>query len=137
MTRQIFEKPVPMKIINHKISALNITTLLKLNYQTFLTFREQTGPGIGLDKDSLYVFMDLIFTSMWLPPTSHPLFPSLSIADPGYILFVYQALDEKRRHRQCGLLSKYWTINQPIGGLYLPTRDQKQPLDDGMTIEQL
>lgn len=70
-----------MKMINHKISVLNIPTLLKFNYPTFLTFREQTGPGLGLDKDSLYVFMDLIFTSMWLPPTLHTLYPSLSIAE--------------------------------------------------------
>lgn len=35
-------------------------------------------------------------------------------------------------HRQQGLLSKYWTINQPIGSLCLPTmrmRDQSWPFN--------
>lgn len=68
-------------MINHQISALNISTLLKSNYQTFLTFWEQTGLGLGLDKDFLYVFMNLIFTSMPLPPTRYTLYPSLSIVE--------------------------------------------------------
>lgn len=58
-----------------------ISTLLKSNYQTFLTFWEQTGLGLGLDKDFLYVFMNLIFTSMALPPTRYTLYPSLSIVE--------------------------------------------------------